>query len=275
MELGAAEPDATPRGNAGDASPKVVYHLITVALRSGVPALLLLAAVTACSPSLYGWTVRTTSTLPAGSFSPWTLEREPVAIFEALAPGGLRGSELGLALYLAEVLAAVVPEFKTVSSQITASRINTRGLAPDYARMRTDFEQTNILDAATLKKLGEAIEARYVFQPRLASFTQTMTDRWSFADVRLVQTRSSILRLSLQLWDTHTGEPIWSSIAEAVVASEVVFQDPVYMEDAAKVALGSVIADFLRGRTASTYTPLNKAVDSLIRPPAPHDGEKK
>lgn len=230
---------------------------------------LLVAALAACTPALYGWTVRTSSTPTAGSFSPWELQREPVAIFEAHAPGGLRGNELGLAGYLAEILKAVAPDFKIVSPQETASRINQGGLAQEYAKMRTDYEQTNILEAAALRKLGEATKARYAFQPRLGAFSQTMTNRWTPIDVRIVQTRSSMLRLSLQLWDTHTGEPIWSSTAEAILSSEVVFQDPVYLEDAARVALGSVVADFMRGRTSSTYTPLNKAIDSLIRPPKP------
>jgi len=100
-----------------------------------------------------------------------------------------------------------------------------------------------------------------------------MTERWKFADFRIVQTRSSILRLSLQLWDTQTGEPIWSSIAEAILSAEAILQDPVYLEDAARVALGSVLADFLRGRTGTTYTPLNKAVDSLIKRPPPRGEE--
>jgi len=234
----------------------------------------LLAAATACSPSLYGWTVRTTSTLPPASFQRSVLEREPVAIFEAYAPAALRGADLGLPHYLADILATLAPQIRVIPPQETARRINTRGLAPDYARMRTDFDQTNILEAAALQKLGAAVEARYVFQPRLGSFTQTMTVRWSPWDLRIVQTRSSILRLSLQLWDTHTGELVWSSVAEASVASEVVLQDPVYFEDAARVTLGSVVADFLQGRTASTYTPLNNALDSLIRRPPPEEKAK-
>jgi hypothetical protein len=232
---------------------------------------LLAAAVAGCTPALYGWTVRTSSTPTAGSFSPWELEREPVAIFEAHAPGGLRGNELGLAGYLAEILKTVAPDFKIVSPQETASRINQGGLAQEYAKMRTDYEQTNILEAASLRKLGEVTMARYAFQPRLGAFSQTMTNRWTPIDLRIVQTRSSVLRLSLQLWDTHTGEPIWSSTAEAILSSEVVFQDPVYLEDAARVALGSVVADFMRGRTSSTYTPVNTAIDSLIRPPKPEE----
>jgi hypothetical protein len=196
-----------------------------------------------------------------------------VAIFEALAPGGLRGNELGLSLYLADILARAAPTFKVVLPRETASRINMQGLAPDYTRMRADFELTNILDAATLRKLSRAVQARYAFQPRLGAVTQTMTERWKIWDLRVIQTRSSIIRLSLQLWDMHTGEPIWSSTAEATLASDVVLQDPVFLEDAARVALGSVLSDFLRGGTGSTYTPLNKALDSLIGPPAPEKAD--
>jgi hypothetical protein len=253
---------------------EVVYHCpkqVNLLERSKLRLaglVLLVAATAACTPSLYGWTVRTSSTLPAGSFQPSMLQNEPVAIFEALAPGALRGNELGLSHHLADILGTVAPTFKIVSPRDTASRINTTGLAPDYVRMRTDYEQTNILDATALRKLGAAVEARYVFQPRLGAFTQTMTVRWNPWDLRLVQTRSSILRLSLQLWDTRTGEPVWYSIAEASLSGEVVLQDPVYLEDAARIALGSVVADFLRGQTSSTYTPYNKALDSLIRRPA-------
>jgi hypothetical protein len=240
-------------------------------VRLAAGLVLVLATVTGCSTSIYGWTVRTNSTLPA--VRPTALEHEPVAIFEAHAPGGLRGNELGLAYYLAEILGKVAPNIKVVSPQDTATRINKEGLTPEYVRMRTDFEQTNILEAAALRKLGAAIGARYVFQPRLGAFSQTMTERWKPIDLRIVQTRSSILRLSLQLWDTQSGAPVWSSVAEAVLSSEAVSQDPVFLEDAAKIALGSVIADLLRGKTASTYTTLSEFLDSLIRRPSP-EGQK-
>jgi hypothetical protein len=141
------------------------------------------------------------------------------------------------------------------------------GLTPVYLRMRTDLEHTNILEASSLQKLGAAIGARYAFQPRLGSFTQTMTNRWTPIDLRIVQTRSSVLRLSLHLWDTQTGEPVWSSVAEAILSSESVSQDPVFLEDAARIALGSAIADFLLGKTASTYTTLSHFLDKLIQPP--------
>ena len=93
-----------------------------------------------------------------------------------------------------------------------------------------------------------------------------MTDRWKIPafDVRMSQTRSSIMRLALQLWDTETGALIWSSIAETSMASEGLSQDPVYLEDIARATLGSMIADFLNRKTASQYTPLNKFLNTMI-----------
>ena len=239
--------------------------------RTFLPAVLLLVSLAACSTSLYGWTVRTNSTAPARSFHPSVLEREPVVVFEALAPTNLRGTELGLAHYLADIVAAIAPTVKVISFQESVTRINARGLATEYVRMRTVLEQSNILEAEPLGKIGTAIGARYVFQPRLGAFSQTMTERWKFADIRLVQTRSSILRLSLQLWDAHTGEMVWASVAEAILSNEAVSQDPVFLEDAARVALGSMITDLQRGATSSTYTPLNTFLDQLIRKPEPEN----
>ena len=77
------------------------------------------------------------------------------------------------------------------------------------------------------------------------------------------------MRLSLQLWDMRTGELVWTSLAEASLESEAVGQDPVYFEDIARVTMGSMIADFLNGETASSYGPLNDYIDQLIQIPQP------
>jgi hypothetical protein len=234
--------------------------------------ILLLASLTGCSSSIYAWTVRTNSTAPPASFDPTILERAPVAVLEAQTLAGLRGTELGLAHYLTDIVGKIAPNMRMIPAKESINKINAAGLVPEYLRMRADLDQGNVLEATALKKIGTAIGARYVFQPRLGAFTQTMTERWKFADLRIVQTRSSTLRLALQLWDAQTGELVWASVAEAVLSNEAVGQDPVFLEDAARVTLGSMVTDFQRGRTASTYTPLNGLLDSLIRQPEP---EKK
>jgi len=235
-------------------------------------ALILIVVLTAgCSSSIYGWHVRTNSSPPSPTFNRAVLLQESVAIFGALAPPRLLGSETGLDAILTQVLKTVAPSFKVITQQEAASLINRNDLANEYTRMRNEALQSHLLDGGSLKKLGKAIGTRYVFQPKLIEFMQIMKDRWELPPIALKvsRIRSSIMRLSLQLWDMQTGELLWTSLAEASLESEAVGQDPIYFEDTARVTMGSVIADFINGKTASSYGPLDQIIDQLIQIPQP------
>ena len=255
-------------------------HMSRSAALQHLNVVLALTLVTGCLGSIYGWQVRTTSTEIPPSFDLTMLGREPVAILGALTMPGLHGNEMPLDLLLEEVVQKVAPEIHVIGARHSMSQINQQGLAAEYTQMRIDAELSYILNREALKKIGTAIGARFVFQPRLAAFAQVMTDRWTFPalGVLLMQTRSADLRVSLQLWDTQTGELLWVSMAEGTLQSEAASRDYVYFEDAARVALGSIIADLLNRKTASTYTPLNKILDQLIQIPSPEaksDGTTK
>jgi hypothetical protein len=240
---------------------------------ASVALLMLSILVTGCASSLYGWQVRTSSTPMPPSFQPAVLERDSVALFGAVTMAALRGNEDTLSHYLRGILEKIEPNWKVVSPHELTRRINREGLAGDYAKMRVDYELTNILDGAMLRKIAAAIGVRYVFQPRLAAFSQMMIDRFKFPglDLRLTQTRSSIIRISLQLWDAETGEVVWASMAETNMANEAVSQDPVYLEDIARVTLGSIMSDFVNRKTASTYTPVNKFLNDLVEESVPKE----
>jgi hypothetical protein len=243
-----------------------------------VGLLLCVFVLSGCASSIYGWQVRTSSTPFSSSVEPAVIQQEAVALLSAVTAPGLRGNEVTLAHYLHEILHKVTPEWKVVSLRETVARINGTGLAAEYMRMRAGYEESNIFDRDPLRKIGAAIGARYVFQLRLAAFTQTMTDRWKVPalDLRVSQTRSSDMRLVLQLWDVKTGELVWGSAAETSMQSDGVSQDPVYLEDIARATLGGMMADFLNRRTASKYTPVNKFLDDLIKEAMPqeHNGKK-
>ncbi len=196
-----------------------------------------------------------------------------MALFPAVTFAGLRGNEVAISYYFEDILRKLAPKWQTVSPRDTVTRINRQGLAEGYTKLMLDHEQSNMFNRDLLRKIAGALGARYVFQPRLAFFVQTMTDRWKIPafDVRVAQTRSSIMRLSLQLWDTENGELVWASVAETNMANEAVSQDPVYLEDIARATLGSMMADLLDGRTASKYTPLNALLDDLIQEAMPKD----
>lgn len=232
--------------------------------------IILLLCLTGCPGSVYLWEVRTESTRKPPEFSVAVLRHEPVGILEALTSPGLHGNEVGLALSLKRVIARVSPTMTLISPLEAASRINRQGLTPEYTRMRMDYEQSNILERDTLKKVGQALGVRYILQPRLAAFTQTLYDRWKVPalEINLIRIRSSILRLSLQIWDSETGDLIWASTAEGSFQEEALSEDPVYLREAGRITWGSIISDFARDRTSSRYSPTNNLLDSLIGPDA-------
>lgn len=94
-----------------------------------------------------------------------------------------------------------------------------------------------------------------------------MTDRWQFPGLQLwlVRVRSSLIRLSLQLWDAETGELVWASVAEGAMWNEAVSQEPVFLEEIAKASLGSMISDLFNQRTMSKYTPVNQFLMDLLK----------
>ncbi len=233
----------------------------------------ILMVCSGCASSIYGWQSRTNSTPLPASFDHNVFEEQAVALFPAVTAPGLRGNEAALSYYLDDILRKLAPTWRTVSPKDTVTRINQQGLADGYITLMQTHEQSNMFDRNLLKPVAAALGARYVFQPRLAFLVQTMTDRWKVPafDVRVSQTRSSIMRLSLQLWDAESGELVWASVAETNMANEAVSQDPVYLEDIARATLGSMISDLLHGKTASQYTPLNTFLNDLIQEAMPKE----
>ncbi|MDH4361576.1 MAG: hypothetical protein OEW33_12690 [Nitrospirota bacterium] len=126
-----------------------------------------------------------------------------------------------------------------------------------------------------LLKLGTAIGAQFVFQSRFASFSQDFEDRWEVPGVnlRVVQTRQSTLGLSLQLWDTTSSEPMCNSVAEAHQQTEAVTQDPVFLEDAARLALGSMMADVLHRKTTAPYAALYRIIAQVMQEAVPDNSK--
>ena len=245
----------------------------------GVAVLVLSIFLTGCASSLYGWQVRTTSTPMPPSFQPEVFEQHSVAVFGAITSPALRGNEGGLSYELEHILHKVLPNWNVISLQELAKRINRQGLAGEYGKMRADYELSNIFDGRALRKIATALGVRYVFQPHLVAFSQTMTNRAQIPgfEFRIAQTRSSNMRVSLQLWDAETGEMVWASMAETTMQNEAVSQDPVYIEDIARATLGSILTDFKNRKTASTYTPVNKFLNDLIEesvPPEKHEPQQ-
>lgn len=247
---------------------------MTLVLRfsSGFEVLLclLILFTTGCAGSIYGWTVRTTSTPPSPSLEAAVRPKSgTVAVLTPLSVASLRGNEAGMGQYLGDAIKKISPHWTVIEEHQVISLINEHGLTGDYTQMLSNLELTHVLDRDILRKIGAALGSRYVFQPRLAYFSQQMLERWEFPFVnfKVSWIRSATMRLSLQFWDSETGKLLWSSTAESNFQSEAINLDPVFIEDIARVTFGSMLADFLNKKTSSKYTPLNQILNLLIRDP--------
>ena len=59
----------------------------------------------------------------------------------------------------------------------------------------------------------------------------------------------------MQMWEVESGELIWSSVAETVMESETVTQDPVFLEDAIRLRSAALCRTSSTGEPPQIYSP--------------------
>jgi hypothetical protein len=201
-----------------------------------LPVLLLLAPMgfAACIGPLKQWGSETSLTTKAASFSARQLENERIAVLNAMVGLTLEGFSHLVSRSLSTTLERGEWPIKVVSAHETLSLINEAQLATEYQALVVGYVQTGILNRPVLEKIGRTLQANYVFQPTMATFTQTISGRFSFLGLRLFQTRVSVLRLTLRLWDTRSGRILWESSGEATLSAEDVREFRIPFEEIAQ-----------------------------------------
>ncbi len=200
-----------------------------------VAALLALATVAfGCAGPLRQWGEEVSLVSVSPSFDPQTLTRARVVVLNGVVGFGLEGYAVQVSRSLSQVLGENDLGLNVGPAQQAMSDINQQGLASPYARMMSEYIYSGILDRATLQKIGHAVGARYIALPSMAAFSQSASARLSFFGLRVFQTRISMLRLSLQLWDARSGEIVWEASGEATLANEDIREFRIPFEDIAR-----------------------------------------
>ena len=196
--------------------------------------LVMMVLLAGCAGPLTQWGAETSLVSKAPSFAPSALENERVAVLNAVVGLTFEGFSHQVSRSLGVALEQSNRPIKVVSAYETLSLINEAGLAVEYQDMVSGYSRTGVLHRPVLEKIGRTLDAHYVFQPTLATFSQSTSGRLSILGLRLVQTRISILRLTVQLWDTRTGKILWESSGEATLADEDVREFRIPFEEIAQ-----------------------------------------
>lgn len=215
----------------GLASPKVMLNAVIPVSLPGLLAIGLALLLTACaSPKPDAQLITPTTQVLTLNLRPEDLRAGGIAFITPSSVTGQEEDKQALALSFTEVLQKVRRDLRIVPLPQTLSVINRMGLTHEYRQMFEDYRSAGIFDRETLQKVGKATGVRYLAQLKLASFKQESRGRWGFLGVRMMETKSSTIRLFLQIWDTTDGSVAWEGAQESTVSHESMAEEYVPMK---------------------------------------------
>lgn len=150
-----------------------------------------------------------------------------------ITPSSATGQEedrQALALAFTEILLSVRPDLRIVPLPQTLSAINRTGLTREYRQMFENYRLAGIFDNEALQKVAQATGTRYVAQLKLGAFRQESKDRFGMLGLRVLQTKTSTIRLFLQIWDSNDGSVAWEGAQESTLSHESLAEEYVSMK---------------------------------------------
>lgn len=152
-----------------------------------------------------------------------------IAVITPTSITGQEEDKQALALAFTGVLREKRPEMRVVTLAETLSAINRAGLTSEYKRMFEDYRLTGIFERETLQKVAKVTGTRYLAQLKLGAFRQESKGRWGFLGIRMLETKSSTIRLFLQIWDSNDGSVAWEGSQESTLSHESLAEEYVSM----------------------------------------------
>jgi hypothetical protein len=230
------------------------------------PAIAVAAAIAAlggCSSDGVQVDASTRSVAFAADFDGGALlrgERSGVAVLPALAPyqQGL-GPLTGMTLMRA--LERNAPGLRVMPSGVVLGKLNAAGLGSEWRELATGYVVSGVLERKALEEVAEAAGARFVLMPMLGTMNSKTDTRFTFAGLVVDRTTSTTVDVSLQVWDSATGELSWASTGWSSVEAEVVLATRASLNRALEAAWTQMVIDLVAGRSRSAFSALERGTD--------------
>lgn len=171
-----------------------------------------------------------------------SLQASGIAFITPTSATGQEEDKQALALAFTEALKRARPELRIVSLSETLSAINSAGFAKEYMQMFEDSRLSGIISRDILQKISRATNVRYLAQLKLGGFRQESKSRWDLLGLRIVETKTTFLRLYLQIWDGENGSVVWEGSEELTSANDSMHEDPVPFKMAVEQSAEKILA---------------------------------
>ncbi len=220
-------------GDAGHARPDVRVGEATPGRALALPAICLALLISGCSSqNIRTETQQSTPTTEVITINLRSQDLRAGGI-AFITPSSVTGQEEDkqlLALAFTGVLRNVRPDLRIVPLPKTLSEVNRMGLTSDYRQMFEDYRLAGIFDPETLRKVAGATGMRYLAQLKLGAFRQEAKSRFGILGLRILETKTSTLRVFLQIWDSNDGSVAWEGSQESTVSHESLAEEYVSMK---------------------------------------------
>ncbi len=183
----------------------------------------------------------TTQTL-AINLEPHILKTAGIAFITPSSATGQEEDKQALALSFTEALKLARPHLRIVPLPETLGAINRAGLSSEYRQMFEDYRLTGIFSRDTLKKVSHLTGARYLAQLKLGGFRQEAKNRWGPFGIRMLETKTTSLRLYLQIWDGESGSVAWEGAQELTSSHESLKEDAISFKTAVEQSAVELLA---------------------------------
>ena len=221
-----------------------MHHLIQSSTRSRMLAVSTMGFVLMVSLAGCANTNQLHSTTQALSINlePRSLKVSGIAFITPTSVTGQEEDKQALALAFTEALKLARPELVVMSLPATLSAVNRAGLAGEYRQMFEDYRLTGIFSRDTLQKVSKVTGARYLAQLKLGGFRQESKNRWGALGIRMLETKTTSLRLYLQIWDGENGSVAWEGAEELTSSHESLQEDAVSFKTAVEQSANELLA---------------------------------
>ncbi|OYY95787.1 MAG: hypothetical protein B7Y41_00380 [Hydrogenophilales bacterium 28-61-23] len=177
------------------------------------------------------------------------IHMEPIAFRSSgiafITPSSVTGQEedkQALALAFTEALKLARPDLRVMSLPETLSAINRAGLSDEYRKMFEDYRLTGIFTRDTLQKVSRVTGVRYLAQLKLGGFRQESKNRWGTLGIRMLETKTTFLRLYLQIWDGENGSVSWEGAQELASSHETLKENAISFKTAVEQSAHELLA---------------------------------
>jgi hypothetical protein len=199
-------------------------------MKKNLAGVLLSIGLTACAGPLSQINFTAVELQRSPDFTHRKLEEGKTAILSAVAVDVFHEYRRVLADSFSKALHDTYPDIPQIPPQETLSLLNNADLTDEYTDMIRTYEISGILRKTSQKKIGRALDVRYLIQVSLLQYSQDTATRFSFLGIRFLQTRSSFLRVFAQIWDIPSGAIVWEGSSSATLAGEDVREKPIPFE---------------------------------------------